>query len=488
MAGECDSTGLQRVLDSVALGVFAVDRDFRITFFNREAERITCFSAAEALGRTCREVFGSDRCGERCYLRRAMQSGRNVVKVRLEILNRCNRRVPLEITAAVLRDEHGAVLGGVESLLDLTARQALERDVRQSYRFADMVGRSPAMGRLFDTLRVVAPSGATLLLQGETGTGKDLAARVVHNLSDRAEKPFIKVNCAAIPANLFESELFGCRKGAYTDAKSDRPGLFARAQGGTLFLDEVGDIPLESQAKLLQVLDEGTYLPLGATRPETVDVRLVAATNRDLGERIQRGEFRLDLYYRLRVVELVLPTLMERQGDVPLLLDHFLAEFSATQGKVLDGFEPEALQVLLAHDYPGNVRELRHVVEHTVILASSERVAVRDLPQYLADRSVADGAALRSTRAMAPAASGGRADFPAEPGTGNGRDGDLIGPSPAGPARAGQGDPSDAEVDAAARSELRRALDAHGWRTAPTAQALGIHRSTLWRRRRKLGL
>ncbi|BBD09535.1 sigma-54 interaction domain-containing protein [Desulfovibrio ferrophilus] len=442
MDGDYTSIGVRQVLDSVAVGVFAVDHDWRISFFNREAERITGYTADEALGMQCRDVFGSQRCAKRCYLRKAIKFGKNVIKVRLEILNRHKRRIPLEITAAVLRDENGKVVGGVESLLDLTARQVLEKHVRQSYRFADMVGRAPAMRRLFDTVKVVASTNATLLLQGETGTGKDILARVIHNLGERASGPFVKVNCAAIPANLFESELFGYRKGAFTDAKADRSGLFARAEGGTIFLDEVGDIPLESQAKLLQVLDEGIYLPLGATEPENVDVRLLAATNRNLAAKVSCGEFRSDLYYRLRVVELHLPPLRERHGDIPLLLDHFLAEFAATTGKNFDGFEPEAFQVLLAHDYPGNVRELRHVVEHGVILASEEIVRARDLPPYL----TRDRGATTAQPAPLP------------------------------------------DSHSAERAELRRILDAHGWRAAETARTLGVHRSTLWRRRRKLGL
>ncbi len=455
MAGQCDSSGLRRVLDSVALGVFAVDHDWRITFFNREAERITGYTAREALGMPCRDVFGTQWCDRHCCLQKAIRSGRNVIKVRMEILNRHKRHIPLEVTAAVLRDEEGTVLGGVESILDLTARQVLEKHVRMSYRFADMVGRAPAMQRLFDTVRVVAATDAALLLSGETGTGKDILARVVHNLGPRSGGPFVKVNCAAIPANLFESELFGCRKGAFTDARADRPGLFARAQGGTVFLDEVGEIPLEGQAKLLQVLDEGSYLPLGATLPETVDFRLLAATNRDLTARVRRGAFRSDLYYRLRVVELALPPLRERHGDIPLLLEHFLDEFTATMGKRLEGFEPEALQILLAHDYPGNVRELRHVVEHGVILAQEDAVRARDLPLYL------------TTPRCPPPAKG---------------------PPPAARPQVAVSPDADRAALREERDALRAVMDAHGWRTGPSARALGIHRSTLWRRRRKLGL
>lgn len=445
MEQQIDCTGLRRILDSVALGVFAVDKDWRITFINREAERITGYGASEALGRKCWDVFHTDRCDKRCYLRQAMRSGSSVVKVRVQVVNRRNRRIPLEITAAVLRDESGLVLGGVESLMDLTARQALEKCVRQSYNHSDVIGQDPAMQRLMDTVDVVARTDATVLLQGETGSGKDLLARVVHNVSHRADRPYLKVNCAAIPANLLESELFGYCKGAFTDAAQDKPGLFVQAQGGTVFLDEVADIPRELQAKLFQVLDEQAFYPLGATASKKVDVRLVAATNRDLAALVEAGEFRSDLYFRLRVVELRLPPLRERRSDIPLLIDHFTAEYAARQGKHVEGLEPGAMELLLNHDYPGNVRELRHVLEHAVILAATDMIRVRDLPQYLAG-----GAA----RALAPRP---------EPG-------------------------ATPDLRARERAMLIQALDENQWRMAATAQALGIDRSTLWRRRKRLGI
>lgn len=442
MVENVDSTGLRRVLDSVALGVFAVDREWNITFFNREAERITGYSTQEALGMQCRDVFRSERCSTRCYLRQAMRSKRSVLKVRLEIVNRHNRRIPLEVTAAVLYDEQGVMLGGVESLQDLTVRQNLETCVRQSYRFSDLVGRDPAMRRLFETMAVVAPTDAAVLLQGETGTGKDLVARAIHNLSQRASGPFVKVNCAAIPANLLESELFGYRKGAFTDARQDKPGLFAKAAGGSVFLDEVGDIPRESQAKLLQVLDEHAYIPLGATDPESVDVRLIAATNRDLAALVQQGAFRSDLYYRLRVVEVNLPPLRRRRCDIPMLIEHFLMEFAARQGKPVQGVAPKAMHIMLQYDYPGNVRELRHIVEHGVILSTTDEIRARDLPRYLMQQP----------------------------------DGPFSDPIVANQA----GDDE--------RERLRQTLDRYHWRVAETARALGIDRTTLWRRRKKHGL
>jgi len=441
---------LQRILDSVALGIFAVDKNWNITFFNREAERITGYGREEALGKKCWNILPNERCHKRCHMRQAMRTGRSVIKARVHVLNRSHRRIPLEITAALLHDDAGEMMGGVESFMDLTARQSLEDFVRQSYQYHSMIGRDKGMRHLFSIVKTVAPTEASLLLLGETGTGKDLLARVVHNASSRADKPYIKVNCAAIPHNLLESELFGYRKGAFTDARRDKPGLFAQAQGGTIFLDEIADIPKELQAKLFQVLDESAYYPLGATSPETVDVRFIAATNLNLAALMERGEFRADLYFRLRVVELVLPPLRDRPSDIPLLIEHFLHEFAAQQSKHITGMEPEAMHLLLNYDYPGNVRELRHIVEHGVILSCGDFVELEDLPQSLIDR----------------------ANSHAQP----------------------QGQPLLSEVPTSLdlkgreRIMLLEALQEHGWRIGETASALGIDRTTLWRRKKKLGL
>ncbi len=449
MVKDIGLTALQRITDSVALGIFAVDKSWNITFFNREAERISGYERHEVIGMKCWEVFANERCNARCYMRQAMHSGRNVVKARVEILNRNRRRILLEITAAVLRDDAGEVIGGVESFIDLTARQALEKQVRDSYKYFDIIGRDKAMRQLFRTVDTVARTETTLLLQGETGTGKDLLARVIHNASLRTSSPYIKVNCAAIPGNLLESELFGYRKGAFTDAKKDKPGLLVTAQGGTVFLDEIADVPKELQAKLFQVLDEGSYYPLGATVPEKIDVRIIAATNLDLAALVDQGEFRSDLYYRLRVVELLIPPLRDRRSDIPLLIEHFVDEFAARQSKHLLGLEPDAMQVLLNYDYPGNVRELRHIIEHGVILSDGDRICLSDLPKYL---SIVDAS-------------------PTPPET-------L-------PTTALQESP---KRETRERAMLLEALQEHGWRMSETAKALGINRTTLWRRKKKHGL
>ncbi|NVJ07090.1 sigma-54-dependent Fis family transcriptional regulator [Myxococcus sp. AM001] len=244
-----------------------------------------------------------------------------------------------------------------------------------------MVGQSPAFRAMLDTIRQAAPSTATVLLLGESGTGKELAARSVHEFSQRVRGPFVAVNCGALPENILEAELFGVERGAFTGAVARREGRFERAHGGTLFLDEVGEMPLPAQVKLLRALAEGEIERLGGTQTVRVDVRLVAATNKDLQKEVAEGRFREDLYYRLNVVELRVPALASRREDIPLLADAFLRRFAAKNGKVLRGFSQEALGVLENYAWPGNVRELEHAVERAVVLARGEVLEASDLPE-----------------------------------------------------------------------------------------------------------
>jgi two-component system response regulator HydG len=243
------------------------------------------------------------------------------------------------------------------------------------------IGQSPAFRAMMDTLRQAAPSTATVLLMGESGTGKELAARALHEQSHRAKGPFIAVNCAALPESILEAELFGVERGAFTGATTRREGRFERAHGGTLFLDEVGEMPLSAQVKLLRVLQEGELERLGGTQTVKVDVRIVAATNKDLVREVAEGRFREDLYYRLNVVEVRIPALASRREDIPLLADAFLRRFAAKNGKVLRGFSPDAVSVMENYAWPGNVRELEHAVERAVVLAKGEVLEVADLPE-----------------------------------------------------------------------------------------------------------
>ncbi|MBW2148877.1 MAG: sigma 54-interacting transcriptional regulator [Deltaproteobacteria bacterium] len=438
----------RQILDSMATGIFTVDTDWRITFFNHQAEKITGFSRAEALGHTCYEIFRSELCYHRCYLKRAMESGRNFVRVKIKILDKRNREIPVEITAAVLRDGEGNIVGGVESFQDISAHLALEKKIKASYTFEDIIGKDKKMTGLFAVLPVIAESDVHVLLLGETGTGKDLLARALHNLSHRKKGPFIKVNCAALPDQLLESELFGYMKGAFTDARQNKPGRFQLAQGGTIFLDEIGDLSQELQAKLLQVLEEKEFYPLGSTHPLRVDTRIISSTNRDLTRMVQDESFREDLYYRLKVLELELPPLRERPSDIPLLIEHFITEYAQSQSKDIQGVEPDAMEILLNYSYPGNVREINNIIEHAVILARDDTVRREDLPAYL----------FKDRGFLRPAA-----QIPS------------IQPS---------ADP----LAAKEREAILEALKVHGWNIGETARSLHVHRTTLWRKIRRYGL
>ncbi|HLC21754.1 MAG TPA: sigma-54 dependent transcriptional regulator [Candidatus Methylomirabilis sp.] len=253
----------------------------------------------------------------------------------------------------------------------------------ETYRFDNIIGTSLPMLQVFETIKKVAKSEANILIIGETGTGKELIARSLHVNSRRAAGPFIPVDCASLPENLLESELFGHEKGAFTGAQATRPGLFEFANGGTIFLDEVGDISLNLQAKLLRVLQEREVRRVGSNRIIEVDVRVISATNRDLAHSVATGEFREDLYYRLNVISIPLPPLRDRKGDTPLIAHHYLKKYAASSGKEVKGIMPEAIRLLEEHAWPGNVRELQNVIERAVVLAEHEMLRPQELPEHI---------------------------------------------------------------------------------------------------------
>ncbi len=428
------------VLDSVADGVFTVDEEFRITSFNHAAEEITGVSREESLGRPCCEVFRASICEARCALRETLQTGRPVVNRPVFIVRADGERVPISISTAVLRDRQGRLLGGVETFRDLRLVEQLRAEVTRRYTFADIVSKSAAMQRLFAILPAVAESDSTVLIEGESGTGKELIARALHTLSPRRERPLIAVNCGALPDTLLESELFGYKAGAFTDARKDKAGRFALAEGGTIFLDEIGDVSPALQVRLLRVLEQRMYEPLGGTESVKANVRVVTASNRRLADLVKAGTFRQDLYYRINVVTLVLPPLRDRREDIPLLIDHFVSRFNRLKGKDISGVSPETLQILMAHDYPGNVRELENILEHAFILCAGGPIQAAHLPAGLRPPEAAP--AIQSTSTLR---------------------------------------------DLEARF-LYEALRRHGWNRADTARELRMHKTTLWRKIKQFGL
>jgi len=371
------------ILESIADGVFTVDLDWRITSFNRAAESITGVPRESAIGQRCYDVFRASICENECALKETLQTGRPTLNKAIYILDAMGQRVPISISAAVLKDAEGDTIGGVETFRDLSMVEELRKELERKYTFSDIIGRGPAMRQLFDLLPQIAESNSTVLIEGASGTGKELFARAIHNLSPRLNKRFVAINCGALPDTLLESELFGYKAGAFTDAKRDKPGRFTVAEGGTILLDEIGDVSTAMQSRLLRVLQERVYEPLGSVDPIEADVRVVAATNRDLAKLVRKGTFRQDLFYRINVIHLKLPSLRDRREDIPLLVERFISRFNRLQDKDVAGVSEETLEILMEHDYPGNVRELENIIEHAFVLCRGGLIQPYQLPQTL---------------------------------------------------------------------------------------------------------
>ncbi|MFZ5562982.1 MAG: sigma-54 interaction domain-containing protein [Thermodesulfobacteriota bacterium] len=435
-----DVTGT--ILESISDGVFTVDNNWRITFFNRAAEKITGIPRKEALGRPCWEVLRSNMCEAGCALKKTRKEGRPFVSTDTYIINGEMKRIPVTVSTALLKDGQGNVVGCVETFRDHSQVEELQKELADTWRMGDIVSRSPAMKRVFKILPQVAESDSVVLIEGETGTGKELTAKAVHGLSFRKDKPFVAVNCGAFPDTLLESELFGYKAGAFTHAVKDKPGLFAAADGGTLFLDEIGDTSPAFQVRLLRVLEEHAFTPLGTVKKQKTDVRVIAATHQDLAKMVEAGTFRRDLFYRINVIRLVLPPLRQRMEDVPLLVDHFVGRLNRLRGKAISGIDHEALEALMAHRFPGNVRELENIIEYAFVLCAEERIGVRHLPP------------------------------------------DLI--NPARPTMEGR--PSEDPVKAAEIQSITDALARNGFNRNAAARDLGIHKSTLFRKMHRLGI
>ncbi len=436
-------TPTEAILESISDGVFTVDREWRVTSFNRAAEEITGVPRRDAIGRLCSDVFRSNMCGPGCALRRTLKTGKPVIGKSGYIIDSEGNRIPINISTAVLRDGAGRVIGGAETFRDLSEVETLREELEGGkFRAGDMTSRSPLMQRIFEILPAIASSPSTVLVLGETGTGKELVARTIHALSPRNRGTFVAVNCGALPDTLLESELFGYKAGAFTGAQKDKPGRFAMARGGTILLDEIGEISPALQVRLLRVLQERTYEPLGSTRSESADVRVIVATNRDLAGQVRKGLFREDLYYRVNVVRVELPPLRRRKEDIPLLSDQFIARFNSLQRKKLRGITTEAMALLMAHDWPGNIRELENAIERSFILCVDGQIGIEHLPAELTLRGVPAGApaGIRSAR-------------------------DIL----------------DAQV-------IRGALERNAFNRLAAARELGIHKTTLFRRMKKLGL
>lgn len=430
------------ILDCIVEGVFTVDKDLKITYFNQAAEKLTGVSKNQAVGQYCFEALRSNICEKSCPISESLKTGKDTINLQVNILRPDGKQLPVSVNASVLKDDDGNIIGGVETFRDLSTIEALRKEIRQKYTFEDIVSKNHKILQIFGILPNIAESDSTVLIQGPSGSGKELFAHAIHNLSFRKDKPFVAINCGALPDNLLESELFGYVKGAFTDAKKNKPGKFELAKGGTIFLDEVESLSPATQVKLLRVLQEKEFEPLGSVAPIKSDVRVISATKDNLADLIQKNKFRDDLYFRLNIMKIELPPLTERRDDIPLLISRFIEKFNHRMGKSIISVSNEVLNSLMKYNYIGNVRELENLIEHSMVMCQNEEIQLEHLPLEFKCNN------LDNTQNRAPN----------EP------------------------------LQTTECHTILESLRKHDWNKSEVAEELKIHRSTLWRKMKKHGL
>jgi len=428
-----------KILDSISDGVFTIDADKRLNSFNRAAEAITGFKTEEAIGQYCFDIFRADICEKNCALDQTLADGAPRVNLPARIISKSGDPKSIRLSTAILENETGDVIGAVETFRDVTELETLRRRAERRFTPEDIVGRHPRINEILLFLPDIAQSDSAVVIEGPTGTGKELIARAIHQLSARKDGPFVALNCAALPDSLLESELFGYCKGAFTGAVKDKPGRFQSAHKGTLFLDEISNTSLNFQADLLRVLQDGRITPLGSNRAIDMDVRIVAASNADLYELTREGQFREDLYYRLNVVKISLPALKERKQDIPLLADHFIRQLNLSKERDIQGLGPDALTFLMDYPFPGNVRELKNIIEFAFIACKGPIIDLEHLPREPRHRDE-------------------------------------------------RPEPALSEADHAEAEKIRAVLRRYPTSRPQAARAMGVSRTTLWRKMKKYGI
>lgn len=373
---------VMNIIEGVPHGIAITDTEFRLVTMNTYMEALCGYPVAIARGVDADLILKTNVMGrERDW--RTVMSGEAPSTIEGDIITAQRKKLPVRFTFKTLSAEEQTLAGMLIFIEDISAIKEMQAKSMKGQACGEIIGKSPKMLEVLDSIPVFANTNATLLITGETGTGKDLLAETIHKSSRRSSYPFIKVNCGALPETLLESELFGHVKGAFTGAHSDKPGMFRLAEGGTIYLTEIGDLPLPLQVKLLTVLDDREFYPVGASRKVSVDVRLVAGTHHDLKKSVREGRFREDLYFRLNVLRAHMPPLRERTGDVQILLNHFMDKVLSNLKKPVTGFSKKVMEKLERYRYPGNVRELCNIVEYSATMCREGKILPEHLPQYI---------------------------------------------------------------------------------------------------------
>lgn len=430
------------ILNSIAEGVITVDKEFKITFINEAAEKLTGFKREQVIGQFCKGVFKSEFCLSNCPIAQVLKNGKSIFDLDTSINCVNTQSIPIRLNAAVLKDENNIPTGGVITFRDISLFKQVEDIIKAESQFHGIVGKNKSMKEIYQLIMEISDSDAHVLITGETGTGKELIANAIQATSKRKNEKFVKINCSVIPHNLLASELFGHAKGSFTDAKSDRVGRFELANNGTIFLDEIGEMTLQMQTQILRVIQEGTFERLGESITRKTDVRIIAATNINLEEAISDGKFRRDLYYRLSVLPIELPPLRKRKDDIPLLIDYFIKKFSFVYKKNITGIEDNALDLLTNWQWSGNVRELENSIEYAIIKSKSEMsLSLQNLPARIKEKAGYLKNDIRGSNHI---------DYN--------------------------------------NANLIELLNNHKWNKTKVAEILGVDRTTLWRRLKSLGI
>jgi PAS domain S-box-containing protein len=378
------------IFNNISEGVFAVNEQCIITSFNNAAEHITGFKASEAIGNHCFEIFRTKICHRQCALKQTLKNSEPVENSRVTIITKNECEVPIRVTTNLLRNRAGDIVGAVEFFRDISEEEHMRQSLAGKRGLEDIITRNPEMQRIVSLLPDIAESECNVLIEGPSGSGKELIAQVIHNLSPRKYGPYIKINCGALPVQLLESELFGYQKGAFTDAKGNKPGQFSLANGGTLLLDEISEMDVSLQVKLLRVLNNGEYQPLGSTKTHRTDARIISATNSTIEQQVSEEKFRKDLYYRINVVKIEVPPLRSRPEDIPMLVDHFIELYRQKRRRPIHGISYEALRIMMRHSFPGNVRELENAIEHTFVMCRDDNIQPHHLPAHILETEIGE--------------------------------------------------------------------------------------------------